>query len=218
MNSLRFPFAKQRPDGLCLPANGRLSDSLRRTARTRQEETHIRARGSPARGSRLSGKDAPAVTGPGHERKHFVAVYPLSDRHVAADGGHPVRWPRLLSAAAGRAAAAGRLPDHPGHRDPAGRQPRNHGLLGGAAAGAAARADPRHRADDLDELARLDRDHASSSTSIATSTAPPTTSRARSTPPAASCRRTFPRRRPIARSIRRTRRSCCCRRPRTRCR
>ena len=35
-----------------------------------------------------------------------------------------------------------------------GRQPGDHGLVGGAAAGAAVRADSRHRADDLDELSR----------------------------------------------------------------
>ena len=99
-----------------------------------------------------------------------------------------------------------------------GAQPGNHGVLGGAAAGAPARANSRHRADDFDELARLDRRSPSSSISTATSTAPPTTSRRRSTPPAASCRRTCRRRRPIARSTRPTRRCCCCRRPRTRCR
>ena len=38
------------------------------------------------------------------------------------------------------------------------------------------------------------------------------------TPPADNCPRTFRRRRPIARSIRPTRRSCCCRRHRTPCR
>ena len=40
-----------------------------------------------------------------------------------------------------------------------GAQPRNHGLLGRAAAGAAVRADSRRRADDLDELAGHGRDH-----------------------------------------------------------
>ena len=79
-------------------------------------------------------------------------LHPLPDRHLADDGRHSVRRPGRLSAAAGRAAAAGRLPDHPDHRQLAGRQPRNHGLLGGAAAGAAVRADPRRRPDDLDEL------------------------------------------------------------------
>ena len=46
----------------------------------------------------------------------------------------------------------GRLPDHSGLRTATRRQPGNHGLVGGTAAGAAARADPRRRADDLDEL------------------------------------------------------------------
>src|SRR6202162_1383890 len=41
--------------------------------------------------------------------------------------------------------------------------------------------------------------------------APPMTCRAPSTPPAANSRKTSPRRRPTARSIRRIRRSCCCR-------
>src|SRR5580704_9580572 len=64
----------------------------------------------------------------GHERKHLVAVYPLSDRDLAPDGGRAVRRTRRLSLAAGRAAAADRLPDHPGRRELAGRQPGNHGL------------------------------------------------------------------------------------------
>ena len=42
--------------------------------------------------------------------------------------------------------------------------------------------------------------------------------RARSTRRQASYRKAFPRRRPTARSTRRTRRSCCCRRHRKRCR
>ena len=87
-------------------------------------------------------------------QRHFRSVHPLSDRHLAADGGHPVRRPRRLSAAAGRAAAAGRLPDHPDHRQPARRQSGDHGDLRRAAAGAPVRANSRHRADDLDELSR----------------------------------------------------------------
>ena len=94
-----------------------------------------------------------------NEREHLISVYPVPDRNVVADGRHSVRRARRISAAAGRTAAAGRLSDHSGIGKLAGRQPRNHGLLGGAAAGAAIRADPRHRANDLDELARLDRGH-----------------------------------------------------------
>jgi len=52
---------------------------------------------------------------------------------------------------------------------------------------------------------------------IATSTAPPTMCRLRSTPPAANCRRTFPRPRPTARSTRRIRLFCYCRRRQTPC-
>ena len=58
------------------------------------------------------------------DERNFRALHSLPDRHLAADGRHPVRRPRRLSAAAGRAAAAGRLPDHPGHRHPARRAAR----------------------------------------------------------------------------------------------
>ena len=59
-----------------------------------------------------------------------------------------------VSQPAGRAAAAGRLPDHPGDGDAARRQPGHHGLVGGPAAGASVRADPRRHADDVVERAR----------------------------------------------------------------
>ena len=55
---------------------------------------------------------------------------------------------------AGRAAAAGRLPDHPGHDDLGRRQRRDHGDLGRRAARAAVRPDRRHHPDDVAELAR----------------------------------------------------------------
>ena len=87
----------------------------------------------------------------------------------------------------------------------AGRQPGDHGRLGGAAARAAVRPDPRRLADDLDERARRDRHHACSSISTATSTPRPRTCRPRSTPRRASCRRTCRPRRPTARSTRPTR-------------
>ena len=92
-------------------------------------------------------------------QQHLVAVHPLSHRNLVADGGDSVRRPRGLSAAAGSAAAAGRFPDHPGRGILAGRQPRNHGVVGGAAAGTAARANSRRRADDVDEFARHHRGH-----------------------------------------------------------
>ena len=44
-----------------------------------------------------------------NEREHFCAVYSLSHRNLVADGRHPVCRPGRLSAAAGRAAAAGRF-------------------------------------------------------------------------------------------------------------
>ena len=167
----------------------------------------------------VASSDAAQAEGPGrNERRHFRALHPLPHRHLAADGGHSVCRPRRLSAAAGRAAAAGRLPDHPDHRQPARRQSGDHGDLGRAAAGAPVCADSRHRADDLDELSRHRCGHDPVRPQPHQSMAPPTTCRPRSTPPAGSCRRTCPRRRPTARSTRRIRRSCCCRQHRTRCR
>ena len=56
-----------------------------------------------------------------------------------------------LLRAAGLAAAAGRLPDDLGQRQPARRQPRHHGDQRGDAAGAAPRHDRRRQRDDLDE-------------------------------------------------------------------
>ena len=97
--------------------------------------------------------------------------------HHAADGRHPVHRPRRLSAAAGRAPAAGRLPDHPGVGLAAGRQPGDHGLVGGAAARAAVRADPGRRPADLDRARSARAASRSSSISTATSTPPPTTCR-----------------------------------------
>src|SRR6185437_14425773 len=94
-----------------------------------------------------------------HEREHLGAVYSLPDRNVVADGGYLVHWSGFLPAVAGRAASAGRLPDNPSLGVLAGWQPRNDGRFGGTAAGAAARSNPRYFADDLDELARLDRGH-----------------------------------------------------------
>ena len=153
-----------------------------------------------------------------NERRDFSTVHSLSHRHLADDGGDSLRRSGRLSPASRRPAAAGRLPDHPDHRIAAGRQPGNHGFLGGAAAGAAVRADSRHRPDDLDQLSGNRGCHHPVRPQPLASTAPPTTCRARSTLPAANCRKTCPRRRPIARSTRRTRRSCCCRRRRIRCR
>ena len=103
-------------------------------------------------------------------------------------------------AAAGRAAAARRLPDHPGQRDAARREPRDDGLGGGDAARAALRPHRRRHRDHLDERARHDQRSRCSSISIATSTPRRATCRRRSTPPAASCRPTC-RRRPNYRKV-----------------
>ena len=56
-----------------------------------------------------------------------------------------------LPVAAGRSAANRRFPDHPGIGAAAGRQPGDHRLLGGDAAGAAICRHSRARADDLDQ-------------------------------------------------------------------
>ena len=58
-----------------------------------------------------------------------------------------------VSAAAGGAAAADRLPDDPGLGPAAGRQPGDHGLLGHPTVGASIGADPRVHADDLEQHA-----------------------------------------------------------------
>ena len=98
-----------------------------------------------------------------------------------------------LSEPAGRAAAEGRLPHHPGLRPAARRQRRDHGLLGRPAAGAPVRADPRrHRRRHPRAVSASTSMWRCSSTSIATSTRRPTTSRRPSMPRAVSCRRDLP--------------------------
>jgi hypothetical protein len=148
-----FQFASRPWIGM-LRANKRSRTSPSGEPPGTVEETHVRARGHD---SRLLGKDAPARSV--HDRRHLGTLYPLSDRHFVADGRHLVHRSCFLPPATCRSAAAGRFPDHPGQRDAARRKPRNHGLVGGAAAGTAASADTRHRANDLDELARVDRGH-----------------------------------------------------------
>ena len=91
-------------------------------------------------------------------------------------------------------------------RAAAGRQPRDHGLLGRDAARVPVRGNLRPVADDLDQCARHQRRSRCSSTWIATSMRPRRTCRPGSTPPADSCRRICRRRRPTARSIRPIRR------------
>src|ERR1700722_1500933 len=57
-----------------------------------------------------------------NERRDFSALYSLSHRHLADDGRHSVCRPRRLSAAAGRAVAAGGLPHDSDYRHVAGRE------------------------------------------------------------------------------------------------
>ena len=78
-------------------------------------------------------------------------LHPPAGRDDAADRraravGHP-----RLQAAAGLAAAAGRFPDDRRDRQPAGREPGDHGVGGGDAARAAVRPDRRRQRDDLVE-------------------------------------------------------------------
>jgi hypothetical protein len=89
-----------------------------------------------------------------------LRLHQAPDRHDAARAGDPAhRWHRGVPAAAGGAAAAGRLPDHPGVGQPARGEPRDDGVERGAAAGAPVLAHRRPVADDLDERHRLDPDH-----------------------------------------------------------
>ena len=69
-------------------------------------------------------------------------------------------WARGMAAAAGGAAAAGRLPDHQRFRVTSRREPGDHGVGRRAAARAPIRSDRRRHADDLDQHARGDLDHA----------------------------------------------------------
>ena len=117
-----------------------------------------------------------------------------------------VAYPQL----AGRAAAAGRFPDAASFRATSRRQPGNHGLLGGAAARDAIRADLRRLADDLGEHARLDGDHAAVRSQPQYRRRRRATCWRRSMPPADNCRKICPRRRPFERSIPPIRRFCCC--------
>ena len=65
-----------------------------------------------------------------------------------------------MAASAGGAAAAGRLPDHQRFGVAPRRKPGDHGVGRGPAARAAIRSDRRRHADDLDQHARVDLDHA----------------------------------------------------------
>ena len=79
---------------------------------------------------------------------------------IAADDRHRLRRAARLFATAGLAAAAGRLPDHLGAGEHAGREPGHDGDLGRRAARAPSRPDRRRQRDDVAEHARLDPHHA----------------------------------------------------------
>src|SRR5207237_376309 len=82
---------------------------------------------------------------------YFERVYRAADRDLALDGRDLADRRSGLSAPSGSPAAASRFPDNPGHDAVARRQPRDHGVLGHPAAGAAVRADPGCYADDVDQ-------------------------------------------------------------------
>ena len=123
-----------------------------------------------------------------------------------------------VPAPAGQRPAERRLPDHPGHREPARRQPGDHGLGGGHAAREAVLHHRGHRLDDLDERARARRRSRSSSRSSGTSTPRRRTCRRPSPPRSPRCRPACRRRPRTRRSIRPTSRSCTSRSARRPCR
>ena len=81
--------------------------------------------------------------------EHFVAFHSTPGRHIPFYGGDPRGRRRGLSLPAHRRPADGRFPDDFGLRQPARRQPRNHGVRGRTAARAPVLADPGPRPDDL---------------------------------------------------------------------
>ena len=113
---------------------------------------------SGARDSRLRDNRRGASTAP-RRNEHLRTVHPPSDRDDAAGGRIADDRRGHLSDAADRAAAAGRLSHHPGIRDVAGGQRRDHGRERDDPARAAIRLDRRRDRTDLDEFARLKLDH-----------------------------------------------------------
>ncbi|MNZ33176.1 hypothetical protein D3C78_505170 [compost metagenome] len=92
-----------------------------------------------------------------HRRRGFRLVRAAPDRHRAADPGFAAARPAGVPSPGCVAAAAGGFPDHPGQRPVARRQPGNHGLGSGDAAGSAVQRHPRDERDDLQQRARLHR-------------------------------------------------------------
>ena len=89
-------------------------------------------------------------------------------------------------------AAERQLPDHSGHGAIARRRSADHGVVGGDAARAAVRPDPRRHPDDLVERARHHPDHPAVRPEPRRSTARPATCWRRSTPRARICRAGIP--------------------------
>src|SRR5947207_683279 len=82
-----------------------------------------------------------------HEHRRAVRPPPCDDR--AGHDGHSHLRPDRLPATAGQRVAQRRLPDDPGQREPAGREPRHDGFRGGDTARKAILDHRRHRFDDL---------------------------------------------------------------------
>ena len=147
----------------------------------------------PARGGRCS--------------EHLRPVYSAAYRHDPAYRIHRAGRGGSVRCPPGFTTAAGRLPHHFGRRQPARRQPADHGGLGRHAAGTPVRPHRRRHGDDLLEQRWAPPASRSSSTSAVTSMARRGTSRRRSTPRAATYPATCPAILPTARSIRPIRRS-----------
>ena len=94
-----------------------------------------------------------------HHDEHIRAVYPPPNRDVAVDGGNRICRTGGSAAFAGRAAAAGGLPDHIGECHTARRQRGDHGGIGGGPAGTSIRPDSGRHPTDLGERAQFDLDY-----------------------------------------------------------
>ena len=80
------------PGAIMLPANRRSWIPESANLLTAGEETACSGSSSPGTIPGHSGEDAPAVHRiAGHEREHLLALHPIPDRDVVADGRHPVR-------------------------------------------------------------------------------------------------------------------------------
>src|SRR6266436_1472989 len=93
--------------------------------------------------------------------EHIEAVYPSTGCDIIADGRSSACGSSRLQAVAGLGAAPGRLPDDPGRYLLSGREPGRDVLFRDGAARAPVRTSSRTEADDLHELVRMLRHHAS---------------------------------------------------------